>query len=94
MRSVPGVNAVRAETSDIRMRGKNIGPAGRWMGEVEGEESGQPILKTGKESWASGRVAMCFHLNQVSNSASRAVVGAPTKPIIYTKNYKSVIPRE
>lgn len=66
------------DLEDIRMRGKNIGPAGRGMGEMEGEESGQQILKMGKESSASGRVALCFHLDQESNSAAGAVVEAPT----------------
>lgn len=67
-----------SQSRDIRMRGKNIGPAGRGMGEMEGEESGQQILKMGKESSASGRVALCFHLDQESNSAAGAVVEAPT----------------
>lgn len=55
----------------MRSRTKNIEPPERGLEEVEGEDSGQQILKIGKESyivstpWMENKVAMGSHLNQL-----------------------------
>ena len=67
------------------------------LGEVEDEDSGQQILKIGKEYFSvstherRSKVTLYSNLNQLSNSASRTVGGAPSNHRGFRKNYKYLV---